>query len=408
MPFSIYVANLPPTISLEQLTTLFSEIGQLLEVKVLKGYGFLTFESKDAGLESMKRMNGYMVEDRRLAVTRTKPYGKISQVSPDITEYANKIADALGETEEQPRQQIERIVYFCGIDFARCIFEETLMVEESGGKMVVTGERRRTPGGVFFYLVRYRVSPHMRDVLFRQPQPGDESFVDYPPFNWQERLEIFKKLNQKKGEATSVKIKIVGRPGLVEHRRNMVVMTMEYTIKASGLPKGVPEPPTKPTYYTIYIAAKQWAKVESMLQDPDDLMILEGYCAYDPESKSIAVFTTTLTTKNIQAGRKEQQRSEASTAENAAAHEKSAAPPPKRKDPPKQPPAPRVSAQIPREALDEYEQLNQTLADAERRLEDIKAQPSNRQSGLFSAMQHVVKIKGQIAALVRKYPDLAK
>ena len=46
---------------------------------------------------------------------------------------------------------------------------EALTVEANGGMRTQDGSRRRTKGGVFFYLVRGRVSPRERQQLFLRP-----------------------------------------------------------------------------------------------------------------------------------------------------------------------------------------------------------------------------------------------
>jgi hypothetical protein len=60
----------------------------------------------------------------------------------------------------------------------------------------------------------------------------------------------------------------------------------------------------------------------------------------------------------------------------------------------------------PQEVVEEYVHLLQVLYDSEQQLEQIKA--SGKQSGLFSAMQEVVKIKNQVEAMAKKYPELRK
>ncbi len=57
----------------------------------------------------------------------------------------------------------------CGIEQALASLQETLAIEAGGGLMVSNGERRRTPGGVFFYLVRGRLSKELRRQLFPFP-----------------------------------------------------------------------------------------------------------------------------------------------------------------------------------------------------------------------------------------------
>jgi len=67
-----------------------------------------------------------------------------------------------------------------------------------------------------------------------------------------------------------------------------------------SLPKGMPTPPATPTTYTVYISAKQWAKVAQALGNPEDILIVEGTPVYDPTLEGIAVYVTNATTKQLQ------------------------------------------------------------------------------------------------------------
>ncbi len=62
----------------------------------------------------------------------------------------------------------------------------------------------------------------------------------------------------------------------------------------------MPTPPPTPTAYTVYIAPKQWHKVADALRNPDDILIIEGFPAYDPALEAIAVYATNVTTKLLQ------------------------------------------------------------------------------------------------------------
>jgi len=75
-----------------------------------------------------------------------------------ITSTAATIADQLGETERTPRATIWRCVHVLGVERTQAFVKEALDVEANGGLLVPDGSRRRTPGGVFFYLVRTQVT----------------------------------------------------------------------------------------------------------------------------------------------------------------------------------------------------------------------------------------------------------
>jgi hypothetical protein len=76
--------------------------------------------------------------------------------------------------------------------------------------------------------------------------------------------------------------------------------------KTPPLPKGMPKPPETPTLYVVYIAHKQWRKVAEAIQKPEDVLIIEGFPTYDPELKGLAVFATNVTTKLLQAAKRQE------------------------------------------------------------------------------------------------------
>ncbi len=96
-----------------------------------------------------------------------------------------------------------------------------------------------------------------------------------------------------------MKITLIGRPGRIVPKQGYVITGMT-AAKVPALPKGMPEPPSTPTLYTVYIANKQWAKVAPALGNPEDVLIVEGTPVYDPKLEGIAVYVTNATTKQLQ------------------------------------------------------------------------------------------------------------
>jgi F0F1-type ATP synthase membrane subunit b/b' len=64
------------------------------------------------------------------------------------------IATTLGETEGRAKEQIVRSVEILGMNEAQEIFEQTQQIEAGGGMLTADGSRRRTPGGVYHFLVK--------------------------------------------------------------------------------------------------------------------------------------------------------------------------------------------------------------------------------------------------------------
>jgi len=83
-------------------------------------------------------------------------------------------------------------------------------------------------------------------------------------------------------------------------------ITLEHTgEKFPALPKGVPVPQAIPTTYTVYIAPKQWKQVASVVTDPEDAFIIEGFPQLDAATGSLAVFAISITSKKLQAAKKQ-------------------------------------------------------------------------------------------------------
>src|SRR5882757_8097592 len=89
-----------------------------------------------------KILKGQMMEQQTNSVEQ----------EPSKEEVAAFIADALGETDEGARKSILGIVRAAGRTHAKELLNMALQTEEHGGISTPDGSRRRTPGGIFFYL----------------------------------------------------------------------------------------------------------------------------------------------------------------------------------------------------------------------------------------------------------------
>ncbi len=80
-----------------------------------------------------------------------------------------QITEALGESDIKPTVQIERIVNRLGTEFALEKLQEAETVEANGGLMISPdSKRRRTKGGVFFYLVKQKLREEERQDDIRE------------------------------------------------------------------------------------------------------------------------------------------------------------------------------------------------------------------------------------------------
>jgi PHAX RNA-binding domain len=193
--------------------------------------------------------------------------------------------DQLAAALHEPNVDLLRqVLVVLGPDHTAQLLAQTLEVEAAGGMMIVNGTRRRTPGGVFFHLVQQQVTRSQRDYLFPRaaPQPPQgPAPAQAPPqaLTWDEVHIITQTLaTHPAGEARTMKVTLIGRPGQVEVRGQAVVFRMQGRPPGS-LPRGLPPVPTTPPMtWTVMVALRQWNRVkESLTANQDDQLIIEGY-----------------------------------------------------------------------------------------------------------------------------------
>lgn len=329
----------------------------------------------------------------------------------DAKKVAAEIADALGEKQHGPRRLVREVVERCGIDFAREVLNDTEEVMRLGGMLTAEADRLRTKGGVFFYLARGRMSDEVRHVIFpprterSKRKPQTTAAPPPPEFNWAERLSIVRALLKNQGEVRTVKITLIGRPGKVETRKETVVLTMSHSAGVPTFPRGVPHPPSTPTLYTVYVAAKQWKRVEAALKEStEDVLILEGMCAFDPELQAVAVYTIKATTKFLEAAKRQdgngasQPPVSGRSAEPETAPELPAAPPTLDAAP-----EPNIPAAAPAGVAQKLRELHAAAELYRQKITALELKPSGEQFGLEMTQRLLRNVEEEIAALEAQY-----
>jgi len=223
---------------------------------------------------------------------------------------AGEIAAQLSETEEEPIRQIRRAVRLLGEHRVRTVVARALDVETAGGMMRADGSQKRSLGGVFFILMRDDVGRKDFYRIFKgghQQRTGGTGAAPHTtptPFDWTTFGTATIEAMNEPGEATTVKLTVIGRPGKIVERGDVVLVAMR-SEKAPSLPKGVPAPPSPQTDYMVLVGMKQWRKVaEALAADPADKVLIEGYPTVQPEFAGITVYATSATTTGIQAGKR--------------------------------------------------------------------------------------------------------
>lgn len=226
----------------------------------------------------------------------------------EIKDYAKEVAEALGETDEQPISQIEMLIERLGRDFVQQHLEETQKIEADGGLKTDDNKRRRTMGGVFFYIIKPKMDEEIRQEIFPNFGKKPKGKV----IEWEERQDYVDDLidTAEHGEMRYVNITLHGRPGKTIIEDNSVITTISHTHKQSPFPKGVPHPPEEATIYTVYIGIRQWnAVIEEIEAYSGDRLIIDGTVFWDADTESIAVFAQQVTTHRLQKkARREQEK----------------------------------------------------------------------------------------------------
>jgi hypothetical protein len=192
--------------------------------------------------------------------------------------------------------------------------KETQEIEAQGSLLLPDGSRRRTSGGVFFYLVRTKGPKPVRFLFWQRKQGQAAASPQSPPpaFTWANWIAVLDEIGVAKGAASTVKITVIGRPGKIIDLGTCVVTSLQSS-KVPSLPKGVPTPPIAVTTYTLYIATKQWRRVADAMKDQEDALIVEGFPQLDAQTGSIAVFATNTTTRKLQQAQRQTQPAQAAS-----------------------------------------------------------------------------------------------
>src|SRR5690348_10159017 len=106
--------------------------------------------------------------------------------------------EKLAEVLQEPKQALLRkVLRRLGIDRTTAMLADTLTCEANGGMLTKDGTRRRSPGGVFFQLVKERVTRQERWRLFppvAPPRTSAPSTDAAPPLAWEEVATIIQTL----------------------------------------------------------------------------------------------------------------------------------------------------------------------------------------------------------------------
>jgi PHAX RNA-binding domain len=189
------------------------------------------------------------------------------------------LVSTIADTLQEPNVDlVRRVVRVLGETCAHALLAETLKIEAEGGLLIADKSRRRTPGGVFFHVVKSTTPRKLRARIF-PPTETSPRAASLPSGTWSDVQEAIQAVvGTTPGEAHTVKLTLIGRPTATQTRGQAVIFQLTGKPPATvvrGLP---PLPPRPPIVWTVMVALRQWNRVkDSLAVHPDDTLVIEGY-----------------------------------------------------------------------------------------------------------------------------------
>jgi hypothetical protein len=213
---------------------------------------------------------------------------------PAALRLMDEIAEQLGETEEEPRATILRVVERLGAQAALALLQEAQAIEAGGGLWLGDGSRRRTPGGVFFHLVRQRAQKPDRLAIF---------YPDYQPSVPLTDAELRGLLVDAsawpRATPQQVRFRLAGRPSKIPPpdlapETPYVIFNLESGAEqAPPLSSDLP-PVGVTTTYRVLAATAQWRKIApALVRQPDARIGVVGQPAINPKRPGVITVRAT-------------------------------------------------------------------------------------------------------------------
>lgn len=211
--------------------------------------------------------------------------------TPDaITALAKEIAAQLKEDKSVPMLQIRKLIELKGEPFVREQVAATLKVEESGGMMTAEGDRRRTIGGVFFWLSKEALTTEERLEVFpsrRHYQPPVRTI------QWEERREILASMTRY-GRIRTMQLVLRGQVPVLSQDDEWVQIGFQQTIESHPVqvyPRGVPAPPEQVVTWVVAVEASRWHAVIAKFDELRDEIVIEAMPFWDQTSQLMVMWS---------------------------------------------------------------------------------------------------------------------
>jgi len=211
-----------------------------------------------------------------------------SAPDPATLQLVDELAAQLDETEDEPRATLLRAVLRLGADATRALLADALAVEAGGGMWLGDGSRRRTPGGVFFYLLRQRAAKPDRLAIF---------YPDYTPIvpltDDELRALLADAPAWPRATPQQARLRLSGRPSKIPPPD--LVPETPYVIfnLASGAAQAPPLSSDLPsvgvtTTYRVLASTAQWRKIApALVRQPETWIGVVGLPAINPKRPGV-------------------------------------------------------------------------------------------------------------------------
>jgi PHAX RNA-binding domain len=207
---------------------------------------------------------------------------------PAALQLVDEIAAQLGETEDEPRATILRAVVQLGADAALALLRDAQAVEAGGGMWLGDGSRRRTPGGVFFYLLRQRTEKPDRLAIFYPEYQQIEPLTDD-----ELRGLLADALDWPRATPQQARLRLAGRPSKIPPpdlapETPYVIFNLASDVEHMPPLSSAMPPVGVATTYRVLASTAQWRKIApALVQRPDARIGIVGTMAINPKRPGV-------------------------------------------------------------------------------------------------------------------------
>ncbi|MBI5497324.1 MAG: hypothetical protein HY904_20080 [Deltaproteobacteria bacterium] len=183
-------------------------------------------------------------------VGRGTPPTQETPGNPDV----NWLAERLAETDEQAKEQLRNALVICAPEVIQSVLAETDEVERGGGLLTADGQRRRTVCGVFFHLLRKRLT---REEWKRLAPAAPPAAPQPTKLMWPARAPVVSEALARPGECLAMVT--AWAPPRARVRTGHVVVPLESPVSLHGVSRALPRPDESPPMVcNICVAEWQW------------------------------------------------------------------------------------------------------------------------------------------------------